>query len=84
MLTVFGEGSVAGGVYRPVAEIVPVAAAPPLTPFTSHVTAVLVLLVTVAVNCVVPPSRVWLAPLTAIWGVAPEPEPAVPLEQPAT
>ncbi|HLK05298.1 MAG TPA: hypothetical protein VKT53_12730 [Candidatus Acidoferrum sp.] len=44
-------GTAAGAVYRPPALIVPVAAPPPVTPFTCHVTAVLVVFVTVAVNC---------------------------------
>ena len=46
-LTAAGLGRVAGAVYRPVALIVPL----PLPPVTDHVTAVLVELVTVAVNC---------------------------------
>ena len=50
MVKVFGLGIVAGGVYRPVVEIVPVALLPPATPFTCQVTAALVVFVTVAVN----------------------------------
>jgi hypothetical protein len=57
MVIVFGLGIVAGGVYRPAAEIVPVVLLPPATPFTCHVTAVFVVFVTVAVNCTVDPSR---------------------------
>jgi len=82
-VTVFVVGTVAGGVYRPLAEMVPVADAPPVTPLTCQRTAVLVVFVTVAVNCVVPPSRTWLAPLIATCGLAP-PEPPDPLEHPAT
>jgi hypothetical protein len=48
MVTGFVEGIVAGGVYRPLVLIVPVAAAPPVTPFTCHVTAVLVEFATAA------------------------------------
>jgi hypothetical protein len=54
--TGFAAGIVAGGVYKPAAEIVPTAAEPPLTPFTCHVTALLVSPVTVAVNWAVDPS----------------------------
>ncbi len=36
--------------------IVPVVAVPPATPFTSHVTAVLDVLVTLAANCCGPPA----------------------------
>jgi hypothetical protein len=43
-----------GAVYRPVPLIVPAVALPPTTPSTDHVTAVLPVPVTVAVNCVVP------------------------------
>ncbi len=55
-VTVLGEGMVAGGVYRPEVEIVPVTVAPPVTPLTCHVTAALALLVTVAVSCTGEPS----------------------------
>jgi hypothetical protein len=44
-----------GAVYRPVLVIVPVAALPPATPFTSHVTAVFDALAMLAVNCCGPP-----------------------------
>jgi hypothetical protein len=57
MVKVFGLGILVGGVYRPVAEIVPVALLPPATPFTCQVTAVLVVFVTVADNCTVDPNR---------------------------
>jgi hypothetical protein len=40
-------------VYTPVLEIVPVAAAPPITPSTDHCTPRFVVPVTVAVNCFV-------------------------------
>ena len=43
--------AVAGAVYKPVLEIVPVVLLPPLMPSTDHVTAVLVVPLTVAVNC---------------------------------
>ena len=46
----------AGAVYKPAALIVPVVAFPPATPSTDHVTAVFVLLATLAVNCVVAPT----------------------------
>jgi hypothetical protein len=55
-----------GGVYRPLVEMVPVAALPPATPFTCQITAVLVRFVTVAVKCVEAPMRVALAPLTTM------------------
>ena len=38
IVSVFGEGTVAGALYRPVLLIVPDAALPPATPFTDHVT----------------------------------------------
>jgi len=44
--------------------MVPVAEEPPFTPLTCQVTALLEALVTVAVNCVVLPRRVWPAPAT--------------------
>jgi catabolite regulation protein CreA len=49
-------GIVAGGVYRPPAEIVPSALDPPATAFTCHVTDVLDSLITLAVNWAVDPS----------------------------
>jgi len=70
IVTVFGEGIVAGGVYSPVIEIVPVALDPPLMPFTCQVTEELGSLVTVAVICAVEPSRTWAGPLTVTDGVA--------------
>src|ERR1700746_2592913 len=55
-VTVAGLGTAAGPVYKPEPEIVPTAALPPVTPFTSHVTAVLLVFCTVAENCCVPPA----------------------------
>ena len=43
----------AGAVYRPPVEIVPIVEFPPATPSTDHFTAVLLVPVTVAVNCCV-------------------------------
>jgi hypothetical protein len=52
-VTVDGVGTVAGAVYRPEVEIVPKVVLPPVIPLTCHVTPVLVVLVTVAINCCV-------------------------------
>jgi hypothetical protein len=57
MVTLFGLGRVAGAVYTPVALIVPVAARPPVTPFTCQVTLVFEAPVTVAVNGCGSPTR---------------------------
>ena len=46
-------GMVDGAVYRPEELMVPLVESPPPTPFTAHVTAVLEVLLTVAVNCCV-------------------------------
>jgi hypothetical protein len=55
MVTEAGDGTLAGAVYAPPAEIVPSEALPPATPSTLQVTAVLAALATVAVNvCVAP------------------------------
>lgn len=54
-VTVAGLGGAAGGVYKPEALIVPVAAAPPAIEFTCQVTAVFAVPETVAVNCCVCP-----------------------------
>src|SRR5437660_10381285 len=51
--TCAGLGTWAGAVYRPEEEIVPTVAVPPATPFTSQVTFLLLVLVTMAVNCCV-------------------------------
>jgi hypothetical protein len=51
-----------------VAEIVPVALLPPATLFTCHVTAVLVVFVTEAVNCTGDPNRACAAPETVTAG----------------
>jgi len=48
MLTLLTEGKIDGAWYKPVAEIVPAAAFPPVTPFTSQVTFVFAVPVTVA------------------------------------
>ncbi|HMC74670.1 MAG TPA: hypothetical protein VKG87_10215, partial [Terriglobales bacterium] len=49
------EGTLPGAVNIPVDEIVPTLALPPATPLTFHVTPVLVVLETVALNCKVCP-----------------------------
>ena len=49
-VTVLGDGMVAGAVYLPVWSIVPVAAVPAVTLLTRQVTALTVVLVTVAWN----------------------------------
>lgn len=54
-VTVVELGSFVGAVYKPVVLTVPMIASPPVSPFTLHVTEVLVEPVTVAVNC-------WVAP----------------------
>jgi|SRR6516225_5056732 len=54
-VTVAGLGMALGAVYNPFEVIVPVAALPPGVPFTCQVTAVFVVPVTVAVNCVLAP-----------------------------
>lgn len=51
IVTVAGLGTLAGAAYKPLVEIVPCAASPPVTPLTCHVTAVFVAFETVAVNC---------------------------------
>ena len=80
IVIVLGLGMAAGGVYTPVAEIAPRVLLPPATEFTLQVTAVFVLLTTVAVNVAGLPSRTRLAPETLtlagwlLWGAAPPPE----------
>lgn len=54
-VTVVELGSFVGAVYKPVVLTVPMIASPPVSPFTLHVTEVLVDPVTVAVNCCVAP-----------------------------
>ncbi len=77
-VTVALLGIVAGAVYTPPAVIVPFVAFPPTILFTSHVTAVLLVLLTVAVNvCVAPNCTV--AVVGAIWIVTPPPPPPPPL-----
>jgi hypothetical protein len=56
VITTEAEGIVIGAAYRPEIEIVPRPALPPALPFTSHVTAVLLVPETLAENCFVPPS----------------------------
>ena len=56
-VTIFGLGKLFGGVYRPAELIVPVAALPPLMPFTNHVTDVFAEPLTAALNCCEPPIR---------------------------
>ena len=56
-VTLAGDGIAVGAVYSPESEIVPVAAIPPATPFTSHVTAAFELPVTLDWNCCVAPKR---------------------------
>jgi hypothetical protein len=65
IVTLVVVGIDAGAVYSPVVEIVPVALEPPATPFTCQTTAVFVVPVTVALNCVVPLRRTEEAPVTA-------------------
>ena len=60
-VTAAGLGSTAGAVYTP-ETIVPRLALPPAIPFTLHVTALLLLPVTVAVNGCELPSRTLEAP----------------------
>jgi hypothetical protein len=52
-VTLLGVGTTAGAVYKPLVSMVPNVALPPLTPLTCHVTAVLLVPVTVEVNCCV-------------------------------
>ena len=54
-VTVLGFGTVAGGVYKPVDEIVPYVEFPPAMPLTCHVTAVLIDPEVVSVNWSVAP-----------------------------
>ena len=55
IITVEGDGTAAGAMYKPEAEIVPTALLPPGRPLTLHVTVVVVVPVTVAVNCCMEP-----------------------------
>ena len=50
-MTVPLEGKLAGAVYKPFVEIVPILSFPPAVPFTCHVTAVFEFPETTAVNC---------------------------------
>ena len=49
-VTVAGDGTVAGAVYMPVLEIVPIVALPPPTPFTFQLTALFAVFFTLAEN----------------------------------
>jgi hypothetical protein len=53
-VTEAGLGAVAGALYSPLVVIVPTVEFPPVTPFTDQVTPVVVVFVTVAVNCWAP------------------------------
>ena len=53
-VTVAGVGTAEGAAYSPAAVTVPMVEFPPTTPFTCHVTAVLLVPPTEAVNCCVP------------------------------
>ena len=55
ILTLAGDGTLAGAVYTPAALMVPTVALPPATPFTCQVTAVLVVLPSVAARVSVEP-----------------------------
>lgn len=81
-VTVFVDGTLDGGVYTPALEIVPTVLLPPVTPFTSQLTAVLLKLLTVAVKASVLPSRTWLLPVTVIEGCDDEFPPPPPEPQP--
>jgi hypothetical protein len=52
-VTVAGDGTDGGALYRPLVLIVPTVEFPPVTPFTFHITAVFDVFDTVAVNCFV-------------------------------
>jgi hypothetical protein len=54
MVTVAGDGTAAGAIYMPIAEIVPTVELPPVTPLTCQVTAVFDELATVAVKACEP------------------------------
>jgi hypothetical protein len=56
IVTTAGFGRICGAVYSPAAVTVPVAAIPPITPFTLQITPAFVVLFTVALNCCVAPS----------------------------
>jgi hypothetical protein len=61
-VTAAGDGTVAGAMYTPAAEIVPMVELPPGTPFTCQVTDVFDALATVAVNAWLPPPACTVAP----------------------
>ena len=66
-LTELGLSAFTGAVYSPRVDTVPTEVLPPLTPFTVHVTFVLLLPVTVAVNCCVCPRRTVAVVPSPIW-----------------
>ncbi len=85
--TEFGLGSVAGAVYTPEALIVPVEAAPPVTPFTCQVTDVFEVPVTVALNGWARPARTVIGfgeTETVTWGGGGGGEPGLPDDEPVT
>jgi hypothetical protein len=65
-VTVAGAGITAGAVYSPLLDIVPTVALPPGMPLTCQVTALLVLLLTVAVKLCVPVATSTFAELGAM------------------
>ena len=73
IITVAGDGTVAGAEYNPVAEIVPTELLPPGRPLTLQVTVVVVVPVTVAVNCCVEPVWIVLAAGATLTLTAEEP-----------
>jgi len=73
IITVAGDGTVAGAEYNPVAEIVPTALLPPGRPLTLQFTVVVVVPVTVAVNCCVEPVWIVLAAGATLTLTAEEP-----------
>ncbi len=89
IVTLFGFGKLAGAVYTPEELIVPAAALPPATPFTSQVTPVFDVPVTLALKVCVAPMRTFTGlgdteTLTAGGGFPELPElPEEPLVTPA-
>jgi hypothetical protein len=63
MVTDEDAGITAGALYSPLAEMVPDAEFPPGTPFTLHITCVLLLPETTAVYCALAPSVMLFAPV---------------------
>jgi hypothetical protein len=89
-VTEFGLGNAAGAVYTPDALIVPVEAAPPVTPFTCQVTDMFEVPVTVALNGCARPARTVIGfgeTETATWGGGGGGEPGfpgLPADEPVT